>query len=70
MPIKPVEATGMQLGRLAKAQAITVEQVDLAMDIVATKFRGIDPDTQVMAAVGVLQALATNYAAQVDASKA
>jgi hypothetical protein len=67
MPITSIAPTTIQLGRLARAQAITLEQVDLAKDIVMTRFPGLTPETQCLVVASIVQALATNYAAEVRA---
>lgn len=54
-----------QLGTMARAQAITLEQVDLANDIVKTRFAGLTLEAQSLVAASIIQALAMNYAAEV-----
>jgi hypothetical protein len=54
-----------QLGTLARAHAVTLEQVDLANDIVKTRFAGLTLEAQSLVAASIIQALAMNYAAEV-----
>ena len=61
MPIEP-EGASAALGR---AHAITVEQVALAKEIVRAHFDRLSADTQSVLAGQIVQALATNYLAEV-----
>lgn len=63
MAIPSAELTATQESRLARARVVTEEQVEIAKQI-ASK-HGVGQD--VLGAI--IQALATNYAATVDASK-
>ncbi|MCR8956309.1 hypothetical protein M0765_000755 [Variovorax sp. S2] len=64
MPIELREPVGGQLSALARAQAITKEQLDLAKDLVATQLPGVKAADQINAALKVAQVLATNYLAE------
>lgn len=70
MPIELREITQGQLSRLERAQAVTRDQIDLAIDLVQVKFNGVSADNHLLLVAAVTQALATNYLAETVQTKA
>lgn len=70
MPIEPIPMNAFQKSILARAQAVTREQLDLAKDLVTTSLGGaMTADEQRGFAIQLAQALATNYLAETLNSK-
>ncbi|HYP71657.1 MAG TPA: hypothetical protein VEP93_12285 [Variovorax sp.] len=70
MSIEPIPMNAFQKSILARAQAVTREQLELSKELVMTSLGGaMTPDEQRGYAVQVAQALATNYLAETLNSK-
>ncbi|SEA12951.1 hypothetical protein [Variovorax sp. YR216] len=68
MSTEPNKMNPFQKSMLARAHAITLEQLDLAKDIAST-FAGASTHEQRELAAQLVQALATNYLAETLNSK-
>lgn len=65
MPIEPKEITGTQEVLLARSYAVTLEQIEIARQIVAKDFSFASGSTKDQAVIAVTGVLATNYLATV-----
>lgn len=69
MPIEPIETNTFQRSILARAHAVTREQLDLAKDLVAASLGGAGPEAHRQLVAQVAQALSANYLAEMINAK-
>lgn len=65
MPIEPKSLTGGQEALIGRAHAVTLEQLEIARQIVADQFAFSTGKSQDDAIIAITQILATNYHATV-----
>ncbi|MRW82921.1 hypothetical protein GJ698_02300 [Pseudoduganella sp. FT26W] len=68
MTIEPKPLTGGQESLLARAHATTLEQIDIAKQIVEEQFKFSTGDARNSAVIALTDVLATNYLAAVTRS--
>jgi hypothetical protein len=69
MAAEPNKTNAFQKSMLARAHAVTIDQLEVAKDIVSTMAGSSTPQEQRALAMELVQALATNYLAETVNSK-